>query len=89
MGHLEKLEREITFLYTISLATGIFASNFGALFLTKTLTVSSMHPILLNATFLTRMKRSEPWNEDEEGPSCGVTCQGQLRGWSLVHPEQN
>ena len=33
VGHLEKLEREITFLYTISLATGIFASNFGALFI--------------------------------------------------------
>ena len=33
MGHLEKLEREITFLYTISLATVIFASNFGAFFI--------------------------------------------------------
>ena len=28
-----KLEREKTFLYTISFATGIFASNFGALFI--------------------------------------------------------
>ena len=33
VGHLEKLEREKTFLYTISLATGIFASNFGDLFI--------------------------------------------------------
>ena len=33
VGHLEKLEREITFLYTISSATGIFASNFGVLFI--------------------------------------------------------
>ena len=70
VGHLEKLEREIIFLYKISLATGIFASNFGALLILS----KEKHKIWKQAECIDEEATINDNGKGERSPENAINC---------------